>query len=101
MPSSTVAPVRDELFRLAPEFFQIQLKEWIQRGTLPADDLLYAVLNNDLGAVVAYVASDGSTFVQVRAILMWLWNTAPSDAFGSPAKVESWHAHAGEEGWRQ
>ena len=91
--SPAAAPqVRDELYRIAPDDFQRELSDWIEHRTRPGDDLLWAILQNDLGTVVAYAASEGGAFLTARAILMWLWQNAPKGCYGSPDACLTWSA---------
>jgi hypothetical protein len=92
MPTAAAHEVRDELYRLVPDDFQRELRDWVERRIQPADDLLWAILNNDLGTVVSYAASEGGAFLEARAVLMWLWNTAPRGSYGSPDACRAWSA---------
>lgn len=97
MPAASTS-VRAELYRIAPEVFQDQLRDWIEHGIEPHDDLLHAILANDLGSVVSHAAEEPSCFTLARATLMWLWNGAPARCYGSPGHIEAWHRHRGEAG---
>ena len=76
--------------KLAPMVFIPELAGWLTAGREPDNDMLTAILRNDLAAVVAL--SPGATFDLPRATLRWLWNYAPPRSFGSPALFEQWRA---------
>lgn len=88
--------VRAELYRRAPDVFRDQLQAWVERGVEPADNLLYAIISNDLGTVFAHAAEDTWVFSATRKTLRWLWEHAPSECYGSRGHVETWHSHRGE-----
>ena len=82
----------------APEGVQADLDTWISSGVLPDDnDLLIAILRNDLAAVVGLSGSSASFWPKVRAVKIWLWNFAPPKSYGSVEKVEAWVRRGGLE----
>jgi hypothetical protein len=66
--------------KLAPEPFAADLCGWVEAGLLPDDELLIAILANDLHKTTVYA---GNSLTQVRATLHWLVNFAPPTCFGS------------------
>jgi len=51
---------------------------------------LHAVLSNDLRAALAFADSDN--LCDLYAIVVWIYNEAPSTCWGSPEKVAAWVA---------
>lgn len=82
--------VRGAPVEFAPEIFAAELANWIERGKLPRDALLAAILRNDLAHTIAIT---GSNWPLVHATQVWLWNFAPPDCFGSGWAVWSWQHH--------
>src|SRR5262245_64677075 len=78
--------------QLAPEAFQAELSGWLSFGILPDDELLVAILRNDLQGAIALTAGTASWRL-VRATLIWLWNYAPANAWGSAERVHVWREY--------
>lgn len=55
----------------------------------PVGSFLTAVLNNDLLGAVSRMGSDLAGD-DLRATAKWLYNDAPSQCWGTPAKVKAW-----------
>jgi hypothetical protein len=101
---SSLPPTRTRVgaLKLAPEPFQAELAAWIEWAEPPDDELLLAVLKNDLHGVFAFVPSSGSgTPSLVRATLTWLVNFAPPGSYGSAQAVWAWSARGGLEATRR
>ena len=81
----------DALARV-PLNLQFGLKVYIEKGVEPGS-FLVACIENDLVAAVS-IASD-QTLGELRAAVQWLYNHAPSEAWGSKEKRIAWQeAHA-------
>lgn len=89
--------VRAPSLHFAPEGFQADLSAWINFGALPDyNDLLIAILRNDLAAIVGLSGSAGF-WPTVHATQVWLWNFAPPKSYGSVEAVEKWARRGGFE----
>jgi len=74
---------------LIPDYMQAGLYDYLTKHVEPGGFLL-AVLSNDL--CETYVRADGTNFFCVPAYVSYLYNHAPSQAWGSPEKVAAWLA---------
>jgi hypothetical protein len=83
--------------RFAPEVFAAELSEWINLGEAPDNDLLAAILRNDLHGAIALTA-DYASWRLIRETLIWLVNFAPIECFGSVDNVRIWMDRGGAEG---
>jgi hypothetical protein len=81
--------------KLAPMAFASELARWLSAGRSPDNDMLAAILRNDLAAVVAL--SPQTAFDLPRATLHWLWNFAPHESFGSARAFDAWQQRGGLE----
>ena len=70
-----------------PEHMQDGAREYVERG-LPPGGFLTAVLCNDLTLAVG--KADADNLAAITEWARWLWNEAPSQCWGSHAKVEAW-----------
>lgn len=78
-----------------PAAVQVALQRYFERGLDPGG-FVRAVLENDL--VQAVLRHDGET--DLVELVRWLWQAAPSDAWGSPAQVDAWSERGGVRGTR-
>ena len=77
---------------LIPEHMVEGVVRWIEWG-LPPGDFLTALLSNDL--MGAFARADEQNAASMRGWAMFLYNYAPSECYGSQAKVLAWsNAHA-------
>lgn len=79
--------------RLAPNIFVAELAGWLEAGIPPESQLLGAILKNDLSHAIALTGPH--TWPLVHATLVWLWNFAPTQSYGSKAAVERWECMGG------
>jgi len=96
--STTTEMLRNAVIRLAPEAFHTELNAWVNFGFMPEDDLLVAILENDLGGVLAHAARDRGMWNLVCATQNWLWMYAPARSYGSDLMVEHWKRTGGLDG---
>lgn len=89
MVSQLKTPLREAAFRFAPELFQAGLAAWLISGEPPDDELLCAILKNDLGRAFAFLGHDGEWRL-VHACLVWLYNFAPHGSYGSAQAFDDW-----------
>ena len=87
--------VRGAPVEFAPSEFAVELTDWIQYGSLPDNELLTAILRNELGHTVALTGSNAYSWRIVREALRWLWAFAPPACFGSRQAVDRWEASGG------
>lgn len=85
--------------KFAPEAFATELIAWVRFGEAPDNDLLHAILRNDLQAVIGLTGNDQS-WAAVRATMIWLWNFAPKECWGSEDAVRAWR-DLGATWWRR
>jgi hypothetical protein len=76
-----------------PAHMQDGARGYIERGEEPGG-FLTAVLCNDL--VAAFSRADADNAAAMAEWARWLWNEAPSQAWGSRAKVDAWIDKHGE-----
>ena len=88
--------VRGVPLHFAPEGFQADLDAWISSGALPDDNLLIAILRNDLAAIVG-LSKSAATWPMVHDTQVWLWNFAPPQSYGSAEAVAKWQRRGGLE----
>lgn len=79
----------DVSYARIPEHMQEGARDYVERGVAPGD-FLAAVLSNDL--VGAFSRSDHINAEAMHDWVRWLWNEAPRECWGSPAKVATWIA---------
>jgi hypothetical protein len=60
---------------LAPQFFRAELRAWVNSGRVPDNELLAAIIRNDLGRVIAL--SRENSWPLVRDTMRWLWAFHP------------------------
>jgi hypothetical protein len=72
---------------IIPEYMHDGLRNHIEERT-PTGGFLRAVFNNDLKEAVG--RADENNMRNLPAYVNYLYNYAPSDCWGSPAKVEAW-----------
>ena len=89
---------RDSSAQFAPDLFAVELVDWIEHGSVPGNELLLAILRNDLAGTIALTSH--SSWHLVHATLVWLWNFAPPGSFGSRHLVHCWEHAGGREGQR-
>jgi hypothetical protein len=65
------------------------LQRWIEFGILPGSFLL-AVLENDL--VESLGRADSYNRATLFQICQYVYHCLPTEAWGSPEKVQKWHA---------
>lgn len=70
-----------------PEHMQDGMRIYIEHG-VPDGSFLMAVLENDLRG--AFSRADSINRKRIGDYVHWLYNNAPSQCSGSPAKVEAW-----------
>ena len=70
-----------------PEHMQSGAQDYVERR-YPPGGFLAAVLENDL--VGAFGKADKDNAAAMAEWARWLWNEAPSQCWGSPAKVKAW-----------
>jgi hypothetical protein len=88
MSSQAESLLRGPVLRFAPEVFQAELSGWLSFGERPDDELLWAILRNDLLHAFAYAPKHN--YALVHATLAWLLNFAPPQAYGSAEAVGIW-----------
>lgn len=59
----------------APSVFRVELAGWVKFGRVPDNELLAAIIRNDLGRVIAL--SRENTWPLVRDTMRWLWAFHP------------------------
>ena len=70
-----------------PEHLRDGLALYLAEGYQPGH-FLTAALENNLTQAVSH--GDDSSLAGLPAIVRWLYNHAPSTAWGSPARVDTW-----------
>lgn len=78
--------------QFAPTVFAAPLEDWTESGIAPDDELLRAIIDNDLGHTVALKPS----WKLVRDTTVWLWNHAPPQCYGSRFHVARWLQRRGQ-----
>jgi len=79
--------MRDVDYSPLPEHMQEGARNYIEHGEEPGG-FLRAVLENNL--VSAFERADNTNLPRMYTWASWLYNEAPSDCWGSPAKVAAW-----------
>lgn len=74
-------------YSILPEHMQQGAREYVELRREPGG-FLQAVLENDL--VGAFGRADADNYVSMHLWARWLFNEAPLDCWGSPAKVAAW-----------
>ena len=80
-----------------PDRMMPGLERYINEGIMPGH-FLTAVLENDLAE--AFGRADTENLKNMRAYVGYLYNEAPIDCWGSPAKVREWIEMGGLKGKR-
>lgn len=70
-----------------PDRLHDGLRNYLVYGYRPGS-FLRAVLENDL--ITAVVRADEESATRIAAVVRFLWNYAPSEAWGSPDRVQTW-----------
>jgi hypothetical protein len=73
-------------------FMVSKLRAWVDHAE-PIGGFLRAVLENNLKEACG--RADSSNLANLPAFVSWLYNEAPSDCWGSPAKVAAWEKLGG------
>lgn len=84
--------MNDANWTLIPEHCRGGLRRYIERGT-DVGDFLYAVLANDLRGAVR--RADDTNMGHLADYVKFLYCYAPSQCWGSPAKVAAWMGEGG------
>lgn len=85
----------NQLWRGIPYYMRTGLDLWIMRGVTPGD-FLSAVLKNDLMRALKY--ADEMNASRLFQYGSFLYNVAPANCYGSPAKFYEWADLGGIEG---
>lgn len=80
-------PERDEEYQGIPEHLRDGLRYYIEKH-IPVGHFLTGVLASDLSVTVGH--ADPISKANLADIVIWLWNEAPSDCWGSPQAVTAW-----------
>jgi len=80
---------------ILPQHMQEAIYRYISQGIEPGS-FAFGVLCNDL--VEAFACADDINSAHMRVWANWLYNYAPRECWGSPAKVAAWAAHRGLSG---
>lgn len=85
------APIAGYTFRgfSIPDYMADGLQLWIESGIYPGS-FLTAVLENDLAEACG--RAEENNLRALPAYVAYLYNEAPSQCWGSPAKCEAWAA---------
>ncbi len=78
-------PESDTEYQKLPERYREGMRRYIEEGIMPGS-FLKAVLEDRLHDAV--VRCD--ILPQIRDIVVWVYNEAPSQCWGSPEKVRQW-----------
>lgn len=70
-----------------PEHTQQALGDYIERG-IPVGGFLHSVLCNDLAGAVC--KADASNLAALKNIVLWVYNYAPENCWGSEALYLRW-----------
>jgi len=73
-----------------PDYMKDGIENYLERRIKPGSFLLSILSNNFAEAVVN---ADRDNLDNLPAYGYWLWNEVPSQAWGSPEKVEKWLKH--------
>lgn len=82
----------EEKLSLLPEHMRDGIVAWIETAR-PTGSFLRALLSNDL--MGAFGAADDKNQTAMRQWVIYLYNYAPSECFGSPEKVRAWIKRGG------
>jgi hypothetical protein len=74
-------------YEMLPEYMQDGMRLYIEKGIEPGS-FLYSVLCNDL--MGAFGTADSVNKARLADYCTFLYNEAPSQCHGSPAKVQAW-----------
>jgi hypothetical protein len=78
-----------------PDHCKEGLRGYIENGT-PVGSFLSALLSNDLRG--AFNKADATNAARIKNYLMFLYNEAPSECWGSPDKYAGWQQRGGLNG---
>lgn len=93
-----MADYRNGLWRI-PEHMHSSIVEWIETARIPPrlmGSFLRALLTNDLMGTFAH--ADETNRHAVDQWVTFLYNDAPSECYGTLAKLEAWHERGGLQG---
>ena len=82
-----------------PVHMREAISNWIETASVHPGmmgSFLYALLTNDLMGV--YANGDESNIDGMREWVMFLYNNAPSECYGSREKIICWHERGGLQG---
>lgn len=82
-------------YDILPEHMRHGMKLYIEKG-IPGGDFMTAVLENNL--VEAFQRADNTNLDHMTEWARFLYWEMPSEAWGSPEKVQAWIDHRGMEG---
>ena len=80
------------MIHLIPDYMQAGMLRWIEHG-IPPGSFLEAVIKNDL--MHAFEKADSTNEHCMRDYVIFLYNYAPSDCFGSKEAYGAWKAQGG------
>ena len=82
---------RQEDWDLVPQHLQSGLQQYLDHGHVPGG-FLQACLSNDLTQAVGRAGrgEGGITIEQLRAIVQFLYNCAPTESWGSEERMDAW-----------
>lgn len=81
-------PETDTTYSGLPEIYREGIRLYIEEGILPGS-FLTAVLRNDL---MESLARCSGPMEDVKTVVRWLYNEAPSTCWGSERSVKEWVA---------
>lgn len=79
-------------YDLLPGHLRGGVREYIEHGRLPGH-FLTAVIKNDLGNACSH--ADETCRLRLFDIVSFFYNEVPSDCWGTPDRVRTWHDHSG------
>lgn len=79
-------PKTDTTYSGLPAQYREGMRRYIEEGILPGF-FLVAILSNDLYASVAQCSGPMD---DVKSVVRWIYNEAPSRCWGSPEQVRDW-----------
>ena len=82
------SPETDTTYSRLPETYREGMRRYIEEGILPGS-FLVAALSNNLHAAVTQCSGP---MEDLKTVMMWLYNEAPSRCWGSLGNVREWVA---------
>ena len=76
----------DTEYQKLPEQYREGMRRYIEEGIIPGS-FLVAALSNNLHAAVTQCSGP---MEDLKTVMMWLYNEAPSRCWGSPKQVRDW-----------